>query len=195
VVRSRRLSERAGNAGNGSDAGKANGSGTVDTFRSFSTKRKPWSPPKPRLEPEKSAAPHASMLADHVRNCLCWCSLIFSVVNMAYGGHFIRFCYHSFACSSNRDRLPPVGFVLGGLYRSSRVRRGQANQGKKRHILVDMRGLLLHAIVHSAGVQDFDGWKNHNRNALAFLKLASIRTKAMQSLIKSPDGNTASIAS
>jgi putative transposase len=30
-------------------------------------------------------------------------------------------------------------------------------KGKKRHILVDMQGLLLHAIVHSAGVQDRDG--------------------------------------
>jgi transposase len=30
-------------------------------------------------------------------------------------------------------------------------------KGKKRHILVDTLGLLLHAIVHSAGVQDRDG--------------------------------------
>jgi hypothetical protein len=29
-------------------------------------------------------------------------------------------------------------------------------QGKKGHILVDMQGLLLHPIVHSAGVQDRD---------------------------------------
>ena len=30
-------------------------------------------------------------------------------------------------------------------------------KGKKRHILVDMQGLLLHANVHSAAVQDRDG--------------------------------------
>jgi transposase len=34
---------------------------------------------------------------------------------------------------------------------------GKKIKGKKRHILVDMQGLLLHAIVHSAGVQDRDG--------------------------------------
>ena len=34
---------------------------------------------------------------------------------------------------------------------------GKLIKGKKRHILVDMQGLLLHAIVHSAGVQDRDG--------------------------------------
>ena len=31
---------------------------------------------------------------------------------------------------------------------------GKLIKGKKRHILVDMQGLLLHAIIHSAGVQD-----------------------------------------
>jgi len=30
-------------------------------------------------------------------------------------------------------------------------------KGKKRHILVDMQGLLLHAIVHAADIQDRDG--------------------------------------
>jgi transposase len=34
---------------------------------------------------------------------------------------------------------------------------GKLIKGKKRHILVDMQGLLLHAIVHSAGIQDRDG--------------------------------------
>ena len=34
---------------------------------------------------------------------------------------------------------------------------GKLIKGKKRHILVDMQGLLLHAIIHSAGVQDRDG--------------------------------------
>jgi hypothetical protein len=34
---------------------------------------------------------------------------------------------------------------------------GKLIKGKKRHILVDMQGLLLHAIVHSAGIHDRDG--------------------------------------
>jgi len=34
---------------------------------------------------------------------------------------------------------------------------GKLIKGKKRHILVDTLGLLLHAIVHAADVQDRDG--------------------------------------
>src|SRR5712672_578286 len=34
---------------------------------------------------------------------------------------------------------------------------GKKIKGKKRHIVVDTMGLLLHAIVHSAGIQDRDG--------------------------------------
>ncbi|TXM88696.1 IS5 family transposase [Methylobacterium sp. WL103] len=34
---------------------------------------------------------------------------------------------------------------------------GKKIKGKKRHILVDTQGLLMHALVHSAGVQDRDG--------------------------------------
>ena len=34
---------------------------------------------------------------------------------------------------------------------------GKLIKGKKRHILVDTLGLLLHAIVHSANIQDRDG--------------------------------------
>jgi putative transposase len=34
---------------------------------------------------------------------------------------------------------------------------GKKIKGKKRHILIDTMGLLLHAIVHSAGIQDRDG--------------------------------------
>src|ERR1700716_2324485 len=34
---------------------------------------------------------------------------------------------------------------------------GKKIKGKKRHILVDTLGLLLHAIVHCAGIQDRDG--------------------------------------
>src|SRR5579864_8446929 len=35
--------------------------------------------------------------------------------------------------------------------------RARRSKGKKRHILVDTLDLLLHAIVHSAGIQDRDG--------------------------------------
>jgi hypothetical protein len=48
--------QRSGNAGNGSAPSKPNGTGAAETFRSFSAKRKVWSPPKPALNPEKSAA-------------------------------------------------------------------------------------------------------------------------------------------
>ena len=34
---------------------------------------------------------------------------------------------------------------------------GKKIKGKKRHILVDTQGLLLHAVVHSADIQDRDG--------------------------------------
>ena len=43
-------------------------------------------------------------------------------------------------------RIDPHGFDAGKLIK-----------GKKRHILVDTLGLVLHAIVHSAGIQDRDG--------------------------------------
>src|SRR5260370_18272274 len=52
-------------------------------------------------------------------------------------------------CEKRRKRgacIDPHGFDAGKLIK-----------GKKRHILVDMQGLLLHAIVHSAGIQDRDG--------------------------------------
>src|SRR5215213_6770651 len=35
--------------------------------------------------------------------------------------------------------------------------RGKRIKGKKRHLLVDTQGLLMHAIVHAAHVQDRDG--------------------------------------
>ena len=59
-----RRRERSGNAGNGLDAGKANGSSGPETFRSFSANRKPWSPPKPALDPEKSAALRDQLLGE-----------------------------------------------------------------------------------------------------------------------------------
>jgi hypothetical protein len=34
---------------------------------------------------------------------------------------------------------------------------GKKNKGKKRHILVDTLGLVLHAIVYPADIQDRDG--------------------------------------
>jgi hypothetical protein len=34
---------------------------------------------------------------------------------------------------------------------------GKKIKGKKRHVLVDTLGLMLHAVVHSAGLQDRDG--------------------------------------
>jgi Transposase DDE domain len=42
--------------------------------------------------------------------------------------------------------IDPPGFDAGKLIK-----------GKKRHILVDTEGLLLHAIVHAADIQDRDG--------------------------------------
>ena len=34
---------------------------------------------------------------------------------------------------------------------------GKKIKGKKRHVLVDTQGLLMHAIVHAADIQDRDG--------------------------------------
>src|ERR1700733_9589023 len=42
-------------------------------------------------------------------------------------------------------------------YRSEWLRRGQKVKGKKRHVLVDTQGLMLHAIVTAADIQDRDG--------------------------------------
>jgi hypothetical protein len=56
--------ERSGSVGDGANAGKANEGGPAQTFRSFSANRKPWSPPKPALEPEKSAALRDQLLGE-----------------------------------------------------------------------------------------------------------------------------------
>ena len=46
----------------------------------------------------------------------------------------------------------------GGLHRPSGLRRGQDDQRQEApHILVDTQGLLMHAIVHAADIQDRDG--------------------------------------
>ena len=55
---------RSGGAGNGPAPGKANGSGSPQTFRSFSANRKVWSPPKPALEPDKSATLRDQLLGE-----------------------------------------------------------------------------------------------------------------------------------
>jgi len=52
----RQPSETSRAEGNGPKAGKHNGSGARETLGSFSANRKPWSPPKQVLDPEKSAA-------------------------------------------------------------------------------------------------------------------------------------------
>ena len=44
------------------------------------------------------------------------------------------------------DRIDPAGYDAG-----------KKIMGKKRHILVDTQGLLMHAIVHAADIQDRDG--------------------------------------
>ncbi len=49
------------------------------------------------------------------------------------------------------------GAEKGGLHQSAGLRRGQEIKGKKRHVLVDTQGLLLHAIVHAADIQDPSG--------------------------------------
>ena len=45
----------------------------------------------------------------------------------------------------------------GGLHDPPGYDAGKKIKGKKRHILVDTQGLLMHAIVHAADVQDRDG--------------------------------------
>ena len=56
--------EKTGSARNGSHRGKANGVGAVENFRSFSANRKPWSPPKPVLKSEASAALRGQLLGE-----------------------------------------------------------------------------------------------------------------------------------
>jgi hypothetical protein len=64
---------------------------------------------------------------------------------------------------AKRARPPPSSTA-----RASRARKrgglhprgydaGKKIKGKKRHVLVDTQGLLMHAIVHSADIQDRDG--------------------------------------
>jgi transposase len=58
---------------------------------------------------------------------------------------------------SHRNRgacIDPHGYDAG---KKRQRRRCAEIKGKKRHILVDTLGLLLHAIVHPADIQDRDG--------------------------------------
>ena len=50
--------------------------------------------------------------------------------------------------------IDPHGYDAG---KKRQRRRCAEIKGKKRHILVDTLGLLLHAIVHPADIQDRDG--------------------------------------
>ena len=45
----------------------------------------------------------------------------------------------------------------GGVHDGHGYDAGKKIKGKKRHILVDTQGLLMHALVHHAGIQDRDG--------------------------------------
>ena len=51
-----------------------------------------------------------------------------------------------------RLRSAKLSGVAGGGYDA-----GKKIKGKKRHVLVDTQGLLLHALVHAGNVQDRDG--------------------------------------
>jgi ERF superfamily len=50
------LTEAAGKSGNGLDAKRQKGNGADQPLGTFAASRKPWSPPKQALDPEKSAA-------------------------------------------------------------------------------------------------------------------------------------------
>jgi transposase len=56
------------------------------------------------------------------------------------------FCSYASACWRSSSSLSSAGYDAG-----------KKVKGKKRHILVDTLGLLLHAIVHPADIQDRDG--------------------------------------
>ena len=54
------------------------------------------------------------------------------------------------------DRQRVKSAEKGGTDRSARLRCRQKIKGKKRHLLVGTEGLMLHAIVHAADIQDRD---------------------------------------
>jgi hypothetical protein len=56
--------EATSKAGNGHDATRRNGNGAVQPLGRFAASRKPWSPPKQALEPEKSAALRDRLLGE-----------------------------------------------------------------------------------------------------------------------------------
>ena len=53
---------------------------------------------------------------------------------------------------------------------------GKKIKGKKRHILVDTQGLLMHAIVHAADVQDRDGADRATSRSYPGGRAASLRS-------------------
>jgi hypothetical protein len=55
-------------------------------------------------------------------------------------------CQSVKSAEKSRARIDPNGYDAG-----------QRISGKKRHILVDTLGLLLHAMIHPADIQDRDG--------------------------------------
>src|SRR3954469_8421488 len=60
--------------------------------------------------------------------------------------------------ASPASSRPAMARYKGGLHRDPPGDdAGKKIKGKKRHILVDTVGLLLHAVVHPADVQDRDG--------------------------------------
>jgi transposase len=60
---------------------------------------------------------------------------------------------HHALCVECRERAPKRGASIDPPGYDA----GKKIKGKKRHILVDTMGLLLHAIVHSVGIRDRDG--------------------------------------
>ena len=60
--------------------------------------------------------------------------------------------------SKGRDALDRMNPIQGGLsIDPAGYDAAKKIKGKKRHLLVDTQGLLLHAIIHAADVQDRDG--------------------------------------
>jgi ERF superfamily len=58
------LTEAAGKSGNGLDAKRQKGNGADQPLGTFAASRKPWSPPKQALDPEKSAALRDRLLGE-----------------------------------------------------------------------------------------------------------------------------------
>src|SRR5271157_4617830 len=103
-----------------------------------------------------------------------------------------RLCDRQSECEERGKRgarIDPAGYDAG-----------KKIKGKKRHILVDTLGLLLHAIVHPADIQDRDGgvlvlstlfgaYPHRQRAGIPAARLhPSHAAQALQSFIDFPDG-------